>query len=277
MYHLELITWILIVVIGLISYKGFKDYGFLNKYSFRIDEILVQKEYKRLITSGFLHANWTHLIFNLITLYIFSSSLELQLGMGPILVLYFASLLGGSLLALFIHRNHGDYSGIGASGAISGLVFASIALFPDIRIGLILIPVSFPAWLFGIAYVVYSMYGIKTQGDNIGHEAHLGGGLTGLIIAIILNPGILAINYLPIMLILIPSIIFLFIIFYANTLLLRTDTFSEKKEFLTIEDKYNRAKVENQKELDKLLEKIHHNGYDSLSDREKERLRELSE
>lgn len=265
------------MVIGLISYKGFKDYGFLNKYSFRIDEILVQKEYKRLITSGFLHANWTHLIFNLITLYIFSSSLELQLGMGPILVLYFASLLGGSLLALFIHRNHGDYSGIGASGAISGLVFASIALFPDIRIGLILIPVSFPAWLFGIAYVVYSMYGIKTQGDNIGHEAHLGGGLTGLIIAIILNPGILAINYLPIMLILIPSIIFLFIIFYANTLLLRTDTFSEKKEFLTIEDKYNRAKVENQKELDKLLEKIHHNGYDSLSDREKERLRELSE
>ena len=277
MYHLDLITWILIVVIGLISYKGFKDYGFLNKYSFRIDEILVQKEYKRLITSGFLHANWTHLIFNLITLYIFSSSLELHLGMGPLLVLYFASLLGGSLLALFIHRNHGDYSGIGASGAVCGLVFASIALFPDIKIGLILIPVSFPAWLFGIAYLMYSMYGIKTQGDNVGHEAHLGGGLTGLIIAIILNPGILAINYLPIMLILIPSIIFLFIIFYDNTLLLRSDTFSEKKEFLTIEDKYNRAKVENQKELNKLLEKIHHNGYDSLSDREKERLRELSE
>ena len=264
------------MVIGLISYKGFKDYGFLNKYSFRIDEILVQKEYKRLITSGFLHTNWTHLIFNLITLYIFSSSLELQLGMGPLLVLYFASLLGGSLLALFIHRNHGDYSGIGASGAVCGLVFASIALFPNIKIGLILIPVSFPAWLFGIAYVVYSMYGIKTQGDNIGHEAHLGGGLTGLIIAIILNPGILAINYLPILLILIPSIIFLFIIFYDNSLLLRSDTFSEKKEFLTIEDKYNRAKVENQRELDMLLEKIHHNGFDSLSEREKERLKELS-
>jgi len=276
MQEIGILTLILITVNGLISYKGFKDFGFFSKYSFRIDEILIQKEYKRLFTSGFLHANWTHLIFNLITLYFFSSGIEQFLGFGSLLFLYFAALFGGNLLALFIHRNHGDYSAVGASGAVCGLVFASIALFPDSRIGLILIPIYFPAWLFGIAYVLYSMYGIKTQGDNIGHEAHLGGGLVGLLIAIILKPEVLTINYLPIMLILIPSIIFLFIIFYDKTLLLRSDTFSEKKEFLTLEDKYNQIKVNEQKELDGLLEKIHKKGFESLSEKEQQRLNELS-
>ncbi len=270
------LTILLIILNAIVTYQGFKVLSFFDKFSFKVHQILVDKEYKRLVTSGFLHANWTHFAFNMITLYLFSRGLESYIGIPAFLLLYFASLVGGNLLALYIHRNHPDYSAIGASGAVSGLVFASIGLFPGMEIGFILLPIYIPAWLYGIAYVLYSIYGIKSQKDNIGHEAHLGGGIVGLLIAITLNPGILFNNTLPILLILVPALTFIYLIIYKPHVLIVKNVFSSHKNTFTLEDKYNASKAVRQKELDEILDKINEKGYENLSQKEKERLDRLS-
>ena len=276
MEEIGIITLLLIVANGIVTYKGLKDFVFFDKFLFNVDRILVDKDYKRLITSGFLHADWTHFGFNMITLYLFSQSLEPYIGIPAFLALYFASLIGGNLLALYIHRNHSDYSAIGASGAVTGLVFASIGLFPGMEIGFILLPIFIPAWLFGIAYVLYSIYGIKTKKDNIGHEAHLGGGIVGPLIAIGINPSIIQTNYFPILLILIPSLTFLYLIVKKPHYLIVQNPFSKPKNIFTIEDKYNSTKASKQNELDRILDKINKKGYDKLSKKEKDKLNELS-
>ena len=271
MEEIGIITLLLIIANGIVTYKGLKDFVFFDKFLFNVDRILVDKDYKRLITSGFLHADWTHFGFNMITLYLFSQSLESYIGIPAFLALYFASLIGGNLLALYIHRNHSDYSAIGASGAVSGLVFASIGLFPGMEIGFILLPIFIPAWLYGIAYVLYSIYGIKTKKDNIGHEAHLGGGIVGLLIATGINPSIIQTNYFPIILILIPSLTFLYLIVKKPHFLIVQNPFSKSKNVFTIEDKYNSTKATKQNELDRILDKINEKGYDKLSKKEKEK------
>lgn len=276
MREIGIISFIFIIVNGLVTYKGLKDFLFFNKFLFNVDKILVNKEYKRLVTSGFLHVDWTHFIFNMITLYLFGENLEFSIGILAFLALYFGSLIGGNLFALYINKNHSDYSAVGASGAVSGLVFASIGLFPDMKIGFLLLPINIPAWLFGLGYVLYSIYGIKSKKDNIGHEAHLGGGVIGLLIAISINPSIIHTNYFPIILILLPSLLFLFLIIKKPYFLLVDNPFSKSKRNYTIEDKYNSKKVENQIELDKILDKINKKGYDNLTKKEKERLSELS-
>jgi membrane associated rhomboid family serine protease len=266
----------MLVVMGLISYKGITDHNYLQRYSFHVDAILIHKEYKRFFTSGFLHTGWMHFIFNMLTLYAFSASLEWVLGLPKLLLLYFGSLLGGNLLALYIHRNHGDYSAVGASGAISGFIFGSIALFPGMSLSLFFLPYHIPSWAFGFLYVLYCIYGIKSQRDNIGHEAHLGGGLTGLIIAIAMFPHIIRVNYIPILLILIPAGVFLYLIITRPYFLLVENPFQSNPRIYTKEDKYNASKRKNEQELDMLLDKINKVGIDSLSKHEKEKLERLS-
>ncbi len=267
---------LILVANFLISYKGFTNKAFLDGYKFEVDRILMDKDYLRLVSSGFLHVNWMHLIFNMLSLYAFSGLLEFHLGELKYGLIYFTSLIGGNLLALYIHRQHGSYSAVGASGAISGLIFASIALFPGIEIGIFGLP-TIPSWIYGLIYVVYSIYGIKSKNDNIGHEAHLGGGLIGMLIAIILQPNSLQINYLPILAILIPTIIFMYLILTKpHFLLVDNFFFQQTNKNYTIEDKYNAAKADKQTELNTLLDKIGKKGMGSLSVKEKNRLDELS-
>ena len=134
--------FILIIVTVLFSYAGFSNGSFFNRYEFEIEKNLIYREYRRLISSGFLHVGWTHLILNMLSLYAFYGSVESSLGSIFLLLVYFTSLVGGNLFALYIHRNHGNYSAVGASGAVSGIIFAAIALFPGIRIGFLGIPFS---------------------------------------------------------------------------------------------------------------------------------------
>ena len=203
---------LLIIIVNFIfSYKGFNDWQFFNQYKFNIGEILFGKDYKRLLTSGFLHVDWTHLLFNMFSFYSFGAILEQQLGGISFLLLYFVSLLAGNVFAIIIHKNNQHYSAVGASGAVSGIIFAAIALFPEIRIGLLFLPIGIPSWLFGLLYVGYSIYGIKANNDNIGHEAHLGGAFAGMLVAILLYPHALFENYIPILLTIVPSAVFLFI------------------------------------------------------------------
>ncbi len=270
------ITAIIILINFLVSYKGFKDQLFYNKYSFIIDAIKLQKDYKRLITSGFLHVNWSHLIFNMIALYFFSSSLEAYIGIGNFLIIYLSGLIGGNLLSLFIHRFDSGYSSVGASGGVLAVMFSSIALLPGMRIGLFLLPVSLPGWVFGLAYVLFSIYGIRSRSNNIGHDAHLGGGLAGMLAAVLLYPSILLVNYFAILIIAVPAIAFILFIVYKPEALLIDNLFYKKSHYLTQEDKYNLSKRSKQKQLDDLLEKIHKKGMNSLSKSEKEFLEKYS-
>lgn len=275
MVDIGIIGLILIIVNVFFSYKGLTNTAFFDGYKFDVDRILVSKDYKRLITSGFLHVSWIHLIFNMLSLYAFSWLIEFQLGVIPYLVIYFASLIGGNLFALFIHRHHGDYSAAGASGAVCGLIFASIALYPGLGIGMFFI--SIPSWLYGLLYVAYSIYGIRSNRDNIGHEAHLGGGLVGMLVAIIFVPSSVEINYIPILIILVPTIVFMYLILTKPHFLLIDNFFFKKhQKNYTIEDKYNSARKDKQDELNKLLDKIGKKGMDGLTTKEKNRLKELS-
>jgi len=273
------IASIIIILITIVtSYRGFKDYALIKAYAFDVDGILVRKEYNRIISSGFLHTGVWHLGFNMITLYLFGDNIENTLGIFPFLLIYFLSLIGGSLFSLYIHRNHGDYTAVGASGAVSGIIFAAIALIPSMKLGLLFLPseLSLPAWAFGLVYVIYTIFGIKTGHGNIGHAAHLGGGIVGMIVALIFQPSAIATNAFPILCILIPSVVFLFLLFVKPALLLVDHPFNKTKGYQTIEDKYYEKKRAKEYELDDLLDKINRSGINSLSKEEKDRLDELS-
>jgi len=269
------ISTILIIINFIVSYKGFKNPVFFSKYNFVVDSVEVQKDYKRLITSGFLHVSWTHLIFNMLSLYFFGGSLE-RFGIFSYLLIYFAGLVGGNLLSLFIHRYAGDYSSVGASGAIFAVIFSSIALVPNMQIGFFFLP-AFPGWLIGLVYVLVSIYGIRSRTENIGHDAHLGGGLAGMLVAVLLNPSVIVDNTFALLIVAVPAIAFILFIIYKPEALLIDNIFFKRHHHLNVEDKYNLGKINRQKELDRLLEKIHQKGIDSLSKKERENLNEYSQ
>ncbi|SFP72533.1 rhomboid family intramembrane serine protease [Parafilimonas terrae] len=272
-----ILSLILIIANVIVSYRGFKDSIFYNKYKFNVDAVLLYKDYKRLVTSGFLHVNWMHLIFNMLALYFFSGSLELSLGPVRFLLIYFLSLIGGGLLSLFIHRHDGGYDSVGASAGVSGLIYAAIALFPGMKIGLLFIPIGIPGWLFGLVYVLYSIYGIRSRRNNIGHDAHLGGALIGLIVAIIMHPSVLVTNTWPIVIIMLPSVVFMYIIITRpHSLMIDNYFFNKHSNAVTIDHKYNIEKRSKEQEIDRILEKIHKKGMKSLTDKEKQMLQEYS-
>lgn len=273
-----IIGLILIIVNIAFSYKGFNNETFFNGYKFEVDKILINKDYKRFITSGFLHLGWTHLIFNMLSLYAFSGLIEGSLGGVNFLIVYFASLIGGGLFSLLVHKNHGDYSAVGASGAICGIIFASIALFPGMGIGFWGIPFSIPAWLYGIVYVLFSIYGIKSSKGNIGHEAHLGGALIGMLVALIMVPSALLENYTTILIIAVPTIAFIYLI-VTRPHILWVDNFyfRSHKNYYSIDHRYNEERNNAQKEIDAILDKINKKGMNSLSAREKEKLRQYAQ
>lgn len=274
MIEQSLVTLLLVAVIFFTSYKGFKDPFFKDRFAFDVDRIMIAKEYFRFITSGFLHNSWWHLIFNLIALYLFGSMLEQMLGAFQLLLIFFVSLIGGSALALYIHKGHGDYSAVGASGAINGVVFASIAIAPSMGIGMFFLPLSIPAWAFGLAYIIFSIYGVKTQWGNSGHAAHLGGALVGIILTIALHPIILQANLLPILAITVPAIGFLLLVIYKPEILIIGS--AKKKPSRSIDHEYNYRKAQEQADIDSILEKIHKKGMKSLTREEKEALERYS-
>lgn len=270
---MEAIIYIFIFIIGIISYQGIRDAAFQEKYLFHVDRILVNKEYYRILSSGFLHGDWFHLAFNMIALSSFGPYGLLEFGYAGFAIIYFGSLVGGNLLALYVHRHHGDYKALGASGAIFGVVFSSIVADPFSEISFILIPYGIPSWLIGIIFVAVSIWGIKKGFGNIGHEAHLGGAITGMIATAVLNPTILSENLWIYCLLGIPSIAFVLYIVNNPTFLL-TEKISVNPP---MQIRHNRkTEINEEEQLNILLDKIGDQGIDSLSEKEKSRLKELS-
>jgi len=273
-----LISFLLIAANFIFSYKGFTDRSFYKRYAFDIERVRVHKEYKRIITSGFLHINWMHLIFNMISLYAFSQGVELFLGSFSFLLIYFSGVVGGNLFSLFIHRNHSRFRAVGASGGVCAIIFASIALFPGFEIGFFLLPLSIPAWIYGLIYVLFSIYGIKSKHDNVGHEAHLAGAVLGMLIAIFLRPSSLEYNWLPIIAVMVPVLAFIYIIVTRpHVLLIDNNFFKTEQKYYSIDHRYNAEKMSRQQQIDAILEKIHNRGMKSLTKKERDMLAEYSE
>ena len=199
---------VLIIANVLVSMKGFKDYSFLEKYKFQVGKVL-SGEKIRTITSGFLHVDWMHLGFNMYALYLFGDIVAGFLGMPYFLIIYFGSLLTGSLYSLRYHKNEPYYSAVGASGAVSGIVYASILLYPAMELYLFFIPIPIPGYIFGVGYLLYSIYGMKKQVGNIGHSAHLGGAIGGFAITLLLNPSLFNTNKILVISLGIPIILLL--------------------------------------------------------------------
>lgn len=277
MEYTFIISLLIIAANVIVSYKGFKSIEFFSRYAFEVEKVSLYKQYDRIVTSGFLHVNRMHLIFNMLSLFLFSGSLAAILNPFSYLLVYFGSLICGNVFALFIHKKDGDYSSVGASGAISGLIFAAIALSPGFSIGLFFIPVGIPGWIFGLAFVLYSIYGIRSRKTNVGHESHLGAAITGMIIGILLDPSVLRYNLFPILVILIPALTFLYVIVKKPNLLMVDNLFYKRhSKYHTIEDRYNAKKIDTQKQVDQILEKIHKRGINSLTQKEKKILDEYS-
>jgi membrane associated rhomboid family serine protease len=190
MHRGALCNWLVILITCGFSWAGFAVRGFEERFIFWPQAVLARRQYYRLITAGFLHANGAHLGMNMLSLYFFGPGIELGLGWERFLAIYFAAILGGNLLSLLMHRHH-DYRSYGASGGVSGIVLASIFLFPGGSIQFLLVPVPIPAWLYAFAFLAASFYGMKNQVGNIGHDAHLGGALAGLYTAAALHPAII--------------------------------------------------------------------------------------
>jgi membrane associated rhomboid family serine protease len=160
----------------------------------------------RLISSGFLHADIAHLAFNMITLYFFAPVVISHLGSLSFVIIYFGSLVFGSLLTILFHKDDYNYRAIGASGAVTGVLYSAILLQPDMMLGIFFI-IPMPAYLFGILYLLYSIYGMRAKNDNIGHTAHFGGAIGGYLITIISNPQIVVEETFMVVLLTIPIII----------------------------------------------------------------------
>ena len=206
MGNLSIITIIIIAANVIISYKGFNDYNFFEKYKFQVGGVQ-RGEQIRLFSSGFLHADTQHLIFNMLTLYFFADVVIQLLSPVQFLIVYFGSLLLGSLLSLYFHKNEYHYSAVGASGAVMGVLYSAILLQPGMSLYMFFIPIPIPAYVFGIGYLLYSIYGMKNRIGNIGHDAHFGGAIGGYIITLILSPWLFETNLLMIGLLAIPIVI----------------------------------------------------------------------
>ncbi len=206
MNNLHIATIAVMAANIIVSFKGFNDSAFFDRYKFGIGPIKAgQKE--RMFTSGFLHVDISHLFMNMFTLYFFADVVIDYFGPGKFLLVYIASLAAGSMLALFFHKDEPYYSAVGASGAVTGILYAAILLEPNMQLGIMFIPIPLPAYVVGIGYLLYSIYGMKSRLGNIGHTAHFGGAIGGYVITLLFRPNLLVTDTLIVLLLAVPIII----------------------------------------------------------------------
>lgn len=206
MGNLAIVTIIIIAANVIISYKGFEDYGFFDKYKFNVGAVKRGEQF-RLFSSGFLHVNTQHLLFNMITLYFFANNVIAYVGSVKFIIIYVISLVAGGLLSLYFHKEEYHYSAVGASGAVTGILYAAILLNPDMSLYFFFVPVPIPGYVFGIGYLLYSIYGMKKRIGNIGHDAHFGGAIGGYVTTLIFVPVLIQINLTMVVVLALPIIL----------------------------------------------------------------------
>jgi len=206
MENIHFATLAIIIANVIISLRGFKDFSFFEKYKFNISGIR-RGEQIRMLSSGFLHLDISHLLFNMLTLYFFADIVIVSIGFVKFLLIYLASLLVGNLLSFYFHKDEYHYSAIGASGAVMGILYSAILFYPEMSLYLFFIPIPIPAWVFGIMYLLYSIYGMKKSIGNIGHDAHFGGALAGYILTLLFVPNLIQTQLWIVLLLAVPLLL----------------------------------------------------------------------
>jgi membrane associated rhomboid family serine protease len=190
-------TIIIIIVTLIITVVAFYSDEVMSKMMLNPYQVYHKKEWYRMITHGFLHADWTHLIINMIVLYSFGSNVEAwfgQLKMAGYIdsvaitysILYFGGIIISSMITLFRHRNNHRYNSVGASGAVSAIIFTSIFFNPLDRLYFFAV-IPIPGIVFAILYLVYSSYMSRRSRDNINHDAHLLGAVYGFAFPLVID------------------------------------------------------------------------------------------
>ena len=191
-----MITWIIIGITVAVSYFAFQDPGLMEKLEFNAAKVVHRKQYYRLLSHAFVHANWTHLFVNMLVLYFFGKSVEYYLGyfFGNksavyFLLLYAGGILSSNIYSLFKQKDNYYYNALGASGAVSAVMFTFIFLNPWEKLYFFgLLPI--PGIIFAVGYLFYSWYMSKKESDNIAHDAHFLGAVFGFFYPVLLKPGL---------------------------------------------------------------------------------------
>ncbi len=193
------VTYGIILFTVVASIICFNNDELFDQLKFNAFDVKHSNQWYRFFSYGFLHSGWIHLIINMIVFYFFGRLLESIIKVptyfGNEYILYYILLYIGGLLFSIIpafgkHKNDVFYNAVGASGAVSSVMFASIIIFPKALISFFFIPIEIPAWLFGILYILYEFYMSKKAKDNIGHDAHFWGAIFGVIFTIALKPSL---------------------------------------------------------------------------------------
>lgn len=183
------VTLFFVLSTAAVSIAAFGNDGLLRRLL--LDARAVERgESWRALTSGWVHADAFHLFVNMYSFWSFGSAIEM--GLGPVLlsVIYLGGILGGSLLALVVHRGE-NYRALGASGGVCAVIFASVVWGSDFSIYLLLLPIPIPAKVFAFLFLAYTWFGMRRQGrDGIGHDAHFAGALVGVGVILVLDPGV---------------------------------------------------------------------------------------
>jgi len=188
------ITLTIIIVTCVVTLAGFRNGKVVDELIFWPPAINKKHQYYRFITCGLIHADYMHLIFNMLTLYFFGTFMEAhyqgELGLQKwyYLALYIGALIVSNIPTYLKHKNDYNYRSLGASGAVSAVLFAFILLYPWQRIVVLVFPV--PAIVYGVLFLVYSAYMSRKGGDNVNHDAHFYGALFGILFTIAVSPDV---------------------------------------------------------------------------------------
>ncbi|MFC4211912.1 rhomboid family intramembrane serine protease [Pedobacter lithocola] len=190
-FNIAPVASVIFVFTIITSLYAFYDNGIYGKFMLHPYSVSKGKNVYTLITSGLIHADWMHLFFNMFTFFAFAFTLERLMGSWQFGLLYFLGLVLSDLPTVFKHKDNFHYNSLGASGAISAVLFSYILFNPMSKIYIMFIPIGIPAVAFGVIYLIYCAYASRNSRDHINHDAHFFGALTGLIFTIIFVPGII--------------------------------------------------------------------------------------
>ncbi len=182
---------IFLSTIGLSLYTLYRNQALIGKLILHPYSLVRERRWYTLITSGMIHGDLSHLLFNMLTFYFFAFKLETIIGPLDFVVIYFGSMVLADVSTIMKNKNNTHYRSLGASGAISGVLFSAILYVPDSSIMLLFFPIGIPAPIFGLLYLAYCYYAAKKSHDYINHEAHFWGALTGVVLTIAMQPAVL--------------------------------------------------------------------------------------
>lgn len=191
-----MITYIIIALTAYTSYRAFSNYSLFDKMKFNAYDIVHNKKQAKLFTHALIHADWNHLIFNMLTLFFFGPTVESVFvsiwgtqGIFYFILFYISAIAASSFFSLFKYKDVWSYNAVGASGAISAVLFAFILFAPTQKLYLFF-ALPIPGYIYGVAYLLYSYQMSKRGSDNIGHDAHFWGAVYGFMFPILLKPSL---------------------------------------------------------------------------------------